>query len=241
MHPIVTMFNDYLLQETTVKHLFKAIAVIISIARTATHKLFLLPTILLAATLIATPAQAITITGMDLYGGSGGATWVSNGQIWSVSNPAMYVLGVSATPNGTLVNQATSISVPFNQNYWLYAEPTTLGSTALINVFTDVGTFQAIFNITGISGTESVWSLVSGNSQLQLGWAAGTANKVGAGRGLVPSGANDYYLHLTAGTTSVPLPSTLLLLAAGMAILAGTRLGRKNATLNKSQQYKGIQ
>ena len=214
------------------KHLFKPIAKIVLSVRTAANKFFLMQSVLLAATLIAAPAEAITITGMDLYGGSGGAAWVGNGQIWSVSNPAMYVLGVSATPNGTLVNQATSISVPFNQNYWLYAEPTTLGSTALINVFTvELGTIQAIFNITGISGTESVWSLVSGNSQLQLGWAAGTANKVGAGRGLVPSGANDYFLHLTAGTTSVPLPSTLLLLAAGMAILAGTRLGRKNATL----------
>jgi hypothetical protein len=187
---------------------------------------------LLAATLIATPALAITITGIDLYGGSGGAAWVSNGQIWSVSNPAMYVLGVSATPNGTLLNQATSISVPFNQNYWLYADPTTLGSTALINVFTvELGTLSAIFNITGISGTESVWTLISGNSQLQLGWAAGTTNKVGAGRILTPSGANDFYLHLTAGTTSAPLPSTLLLLAAGMAILAGSRRSRKNATL----------
>lgn len=214
------------------KQPFKPIAAILLNAMTAVNKFFLMQSILLAATLIATPAEAITITGMDLYGGNGGATWAGNGQIWSVSNPAMYVLGVSATPNGTLVNQPNSISVPFNQNYWLYAEPTTLGTTALINVFTiELGTIQAIFNITGISGTESVWSLVSGSSQLQLGWAAGTANKVGAGRIFTPSGANDFYLHLTAGSTSVPLPSTLLLLAVGIAILAGTRLGRKKATL----------
>lgn len=178
----------------------------------------------MALVLFAAPAEAVTITGMDLNGGSGGAAWVSNGQIWSVNNPGLYVLGVSATANGALVNQGasgTTLSVPFGRNYWLYADPTSLGTTVNLVVYTvELGTLNGIFNISGAAGTESVWSLVGGSPLLQLGWAAGTADKVGTFRTLSPNGVNDFYLHLQAGT-AVPAPSTLPLFAAGIAIMAG--------------------
>jgi hypothetical protein len=171
-----------------------------------------------------TTALADTITGITLYGGNGGNNWSWNGQGWTTTNSGWWVLGVSSTSNGALVNQPdTTISVPFNENYWLYAEPTFLGSTPKVDVTTDeLGTLTTIFTLSGNSGTESPWSFLEGSHLLQLGWAAGTANKVGSGNDMSPSGYNDFYLHLQAGTP-VPLPPSLLLLAPGLLGLVGLK------------------
>jgi hypothetical protein len=180
-------------------------------------------------TIFAGPVAADTITGITLYGGDGGTNWSWNGQGWTTTNTGWYVLGVSSTPNGTLVNQSnTTISVPFDQHYWLYAEPTFLGSTPKVDVITtDNGTLTTIFTLGGSAGTESPWSFLVGSSLLQLGWASGSANKVGSGSNMTPSGSDDFYLHLQAGSTqpgsTVPEPATMLLLGIGLIGLAGVR------------------
>lgn len=181
-------------------------------------------------TLFAGPASAETITGITLYGGEGGSAWSWNGQGWDTYNNYWWVLGVSSTPNGALVNHSdTTVSVPFNQDYWLYAEPTSLGSTPKVTVVTDIDTYETIFTLSGSAGTETTWSILAGSSRLGLGWAAGTADKVLGGQNMTPGGGNDFYLHLQAGTP-VPLPGALWLMGAGLAGLAGiTRRKRSNA------------
>src|SRR5665647_2907652 len=93
--------------------------------------------VLMTAPIFAGPVAADTITGITFYGGDGGSNWTWNGQGWTTLNTGWYVLGISSTPNGTLVNQSdTTISVPFDSSYWLYADPTFLGTTPKIEVTT---------------------------------------------------------------------------------------------------------
>jgi len=168
-------------------------------------------------------AMADTITGITLWGGNDGTNWVSNGQAWSATNNGFWPLGVSSAPNGTLVNQSgTTISVPFDQHYWLYAEPTSLGSTPKIEVITEKGMLTTIFTLSGTAGNESPWSILQGSPLLQLGWALGSADKVGTWNQLTPNGNGDFYLHIQAGTP-VPLPSALYLLAPGLLGLIGLK------------------
>jgi len=188
--------------------------------------------LLMTVAIFVKPASADTITGITLYGGYNGTTdWVGNGQIWDTyAYNGIWVLGVSSTPNGTLSNNIDdTISVPFNSEYWLYAEPTYLGETPKLTVTTtDLGTTETIFTLSGTSGTESTWSSISGSSLFQLGWANGTADKVNIGETMNPSGTNDYYLHLQAGQSPTPEPASMLLLGTGLAALAGARKLKKH-------------
>jgi hypothetical protein len=178
-------------------------------------------------TSLAGPAFADIVTQITLSGGDGGKNWSWNGQGWTTADFWWYDLGVSSTPNGTLVNNPdTTISVPFGQDYWLYADPTNLGETPKVEVITtEKGTLTTIFTLSGTAGTETSWSILEGSSLLQLGWASGSADKVGPWHQLTPNGTDDFYLHLKAGT--VPLPALFWLMGTALAGLLASRFRRE--------------
>lgn len=151
-------------------------------------------------------AQAVTITGMKLYGGNGESfdTWAHNTQTWGNLNDGGYVLGVSQNPGaaptfGPLLNLPdTTISIPCG-NYYLYAEPTFLGlgQNPQLRVWLSNNTVtSAIFKIVGERGAGTSWTRTDGNKLITLGWASGTADLVGTYQSMVPSGINDFYLQV---------------------------------------------
>jgi len=168
--------------------------------------------------------EAANISSMVLRGGSGTtlSTWSWNGQGWNTYTDSWWVLGVSAQANGPLINQAnkTIPSSPLG-TYWLYSEPTSLGTNARLLVNLSDGTvLDSIFTLSGTSGVQNIWDRTDGSDLITLGWAQGTANLVGAGSTLTPSGSNDFYLKVTIGV--VPEPASIMLF-----ILALIPLGLK--------------
>lgn len=143
--------------------------------------------------------MAATIEGMILWGGNGDqeGTWSSNGQIWDTFNNSYWVIGVSAEPGGVLLNQSdTTITGLLGRDYWLYAEPTNLGSNPKLEVFlSDGSVIRAIFRISGSPSIANNWERTFGDEKLSLGWAQGTADKVGSDQSMNPSGQNDFYLR----------------------------------------------
>jgi hypothetical protein len=180
--------------------------------------------LLLCMYLGAGSAQAVTIEGMTLWGGTGSTlgTWNSNGQIWDTFPDAIWELGVSSAPGGPLLNAAneTITGLSFG-NYYLYAEPTSLGSNAKLDVnLSDSTVLTAVFTLAGANGSGTAWVRSDGASSISLGWASGTAN-------LVQGGGNDYYMYagIGAGAGVVPEPETYAMLLAGLGLLgfAGRR------------------
>jgi hypothetical protein len=167
--------------------------------------------------LLAGSAQAVTITGMTLYGGAG--------QVWNtVFNDFTWELGVSSAAEGPLLNtDETTISVPFG-NYYLYAEPTNLGSNPKLEVnLSDGTTIAATFQLVGESGSGEAWNLTAGDSAITLGWASGTANLVGGGENMSTLGNPDFYLQAGIHANPVPIPGAVWLLGSGLVGLAGLR------------------
>jgi len=176
-------------------------------------------------------AQTVTIEGMTLYGGNGVTfgSWGGNGQIWNTFfNDGIWELGVSSAAGGPLLNAVnTTISVPFG-NYFLYAEfsPTGFGSNPKLLVdLSDGGIIATIFEVVGANGSGTAWNWMAGDSDITMGWVLGTANLVGPGENLGPSGNNDFYMHagIHAGEGAVPLPGAVWLLGSGLVGLAALR------------------
>jgi hypothetical protein len=168
--------------------------------------------------------QPLTIEGLTLYGGNGDtfATWGGNGQIWNTFNDGIWVLGVSSAAGGPLLNAAdTTISGLAFGNYYLYAEPTSLGNNPKLLVdLSDSTIVAAIFEVVGAPGSGEAWTWKEGDSAITLGWALGTANLVDPGQSMIPSGNNDYYLQVGIHAGVIPLPGAVWLLGSGLAGLA---------------------
>lgn len=166
--------------------------------------------------------EAANISSMVLRGGTGTtfSNWSWNGQGWNTYADSWWVLGVSSQANGPLINQAnkTIPSSPMG-TYWLYSEPTSLGTNARLVVNLSDGTvLDSIFTLAGTSGTQNVWNRTDGSNLITLGWAQGTANLVGSGATLSPSGGNDCYLQVTVG--AVPEPASILLFILALISLS---------------------
>ena len=180
--------------------------------------------LLIVVSLLTAPVMASTITGITLQGGNTpSGAWEWNGQGWSTDIPNWYVLGVSSTEGGTLVNNPDkTISVSFGPEYWLYATQTFLGSTPKVTVETDNRTFTTIFTLSGANGSGEPWTYLQGDTELQLGWASQSADKVDRWT-QTQGGGVDYSLHLQ----TVPEPATLTLLTLGsLAVLRKRRRNR---------------
>ncbi|SEA62342.1 PEP-CTERM sorting domain-containing protein [Nitrosospira multiformis] len=139
------------------------------------------------------------------------------GQIWITTGTFHWILGVSDKPEGPLLNQPdTSIKgIPLGQ-YWLFADPASLGSRPELLVhLSDGTTLDAIFDATGSNGTANTWSRISGSPELSLGWAQGAVDLVGTYGGLTPNGVNDFYLQAQI----VPEPETYAMFLAGLGLM----------------------
>jgi len=195
------------------------------------------------------PAAAVTFDFMQLTNWSSPAAWTTNPDI------NRYALGVSTTPGGSLIpldaNGGLKTTLETGNVYYLYAGNLGVsdflpGRNVSVDIYTDYivqgggsPRLYAGFDVVGSPGTFQLWNVrkdwywgTTGGltpTEIYLGWAQGTADKVG-GRSFSPDGINDYYLVLGIGVeptppSGIPEPHTLLMLGSGLVGLMG--YGRK--------------
>jgi hypothetical protein len=174
------------------------------------------------------------------------------------------LLGVSSTPGGPLID-VVSNPLEVGQVYYLYAgddlgnwtQGTAHGFLMCTNDYGSPGIWVNAFYAQGTSGTfpqslsewwtytpQQAWSdpghtLPTPLPTIWLGWAQGTADKVGDLSHYYddpygmrqPDGTNDIYLVLGIGvqpTDAVPLSGAVWLLGSGLLGLVGLRRFRKS-------------
>jgi len=159
---------------------------------------------------------------------------------WNTSMSGRYALGVSNDPGGSLIPLSLGKLNPLlavGDVYYLYAGNLasglfTPGHVVQVQIYSNyiglggASPFNyATFNVVGTPGVFQLWNHTSSidtlpPTDIYLGWAQGTADKVTT-NSFSPGEGNDYYLVLGIGReptppSGVPEPSTLLLLGSGL-------------------------
>ena len=164
----------------------------------------------------ASHAASTTISGIVLNG--------IPGEYWTTGVVFSWVLGVSNSPTGPLINNPdTTIPDAPLGTYWFFADSSynvSLGTTPELTVYlSDGSVLDTFFNLSGQSGVGNTWTVKSGSNQLSLGWAQGTADLVGIWDEMSPNGVNDFYLKALILPT--PIPGAIWLVGSAIATLAG--------------------
>lgn len=150
-------------------------------------------------------------------------------------------LGVSNSPGGPLISLSSS-PLAIGNVYYLYAgnlagalpylSPGALTTLEIYSNYNSGAEYYRSYSVVGDPGKFQLWSPLSSSTSggltatnIYLGWAQGTADKVDSNL-FSPGGGNDIYLVLGIGVeptlpSAVPIPSAMLLFGSGLAGLIG--------------------
>ena len=169
----------------------------------------------LAIALVNPVRAEVTIDDITIYNSQ------NPGQIWVTWTNSHWILGVSSSADGPILNApSSSVSGVSQGQYWLFADPADLGTFPRPNINLSDGTSRsALFQVTGLSGSGESWTRLEGDTDLSLGWATGSIDLVGQYGGITPNGIADLYMVAQLGVAPIPEPSQYMLLLIGLALV----------------------